>query len=98
MKPGGVPPHGPDVPSTRTQSVETPVTVSRAPVGSTNATRPAAYAGPFKGRAPKSLTRPTMSDSSTVDAVVSAPAEFVDATLTSRTRSGSTLEGTDQVS
>src|ERR1035437_2752653 len=95
-KPGGVPPHGPDVPSTRTQSVGAPVTVSIAPVELTNAPRPAAYPGPFSGRAPRSLIKPTTSASCTVVVTVSAPTAV--ATLTSRTRNGCTLEGTAQVS
>src|ERR1017187_4347216 len=70
---GWVPPHGPEDPSTRTQSPGVPATVSMAPVGLTNATRPAAYPGPLSGRAPRSLIRPTMSDSCVVGGSVSAP-------------------------
>src|ERR1022692_4248749 len=93
---GWVPPHGPEDPSTRTQSPGVPATVSRAPVGLTYATRPAAYAGPLSGRAPRSLSRPVTSASWTVSVMGAgvAPTAPTTGTLTSRMRSGCTLEGT----
>src|ERR1022692_303747 len=95
---GCVPPHGPEEPSTRTQSAGVPATASMAPSGLTNATRPAAYPGPLSGRAPRSLVSPMTSDSWTVSVMGATPTAPTTGTLTSRMRSGCTLEGTAQVS
>src|SRR5262249_15103062 len=94
---GAEPPHGPDEPSTRTQSDAEPVADSSAPAGPTTATRPAAYPGPFMGRAPRSAISPITSDSST-----GAPASSVEIAegdvRTSRKRTGVVLSGIDHVS
>src|ERR1017187_20618 len=97
---GWEPPHGPEDPSTRTQSAGVPVTDSMAPVGLTNATRPAGYPGALSGRAPRRASSPMMSASCTVSTMGAGDTPTAPAaeTLTSRMRSGSRLEGTAQVS
>ena len=81
-----------------------PTADSSAPRAFTTAARPAAYPGPICGRAAKSAISPTTSLSWMVVSAaapplppppVSAPAV---ATLTSRTRTGCALDGTDHVS
>src|ERR1700722_14451709 len=92
---GCVPPHGPDEPSTWTQSEGDPLTDANMPVGSTIATDPAANPTPLSGRAPRSAMSPTTEDSGIEVLPVSpaveppdvAPAD-AEVTRTSRTRSG----------
>ena len=90
-------PQGPDVPSTLTQSVGSPVADSSSPVGPTTAALDALYSEPLTGRAASSLARPVTSAISI--GAVSAPITGVDATvLTALRPTGVTLAGTAHVS
>src|ERR1051325_2444978 len=90
MKDGAAPPHGPDEPSTRTQSVGEPETESRSPEPLTSTRRPAANPEPLTGRAPRSATKPTMSDSwaGLMEVSGAVDPDSGAATRTSRTRTG----------